>query len=209
MPTSRDRIQEIYDRIAPDYDRTVGRGERLLLGDLRRAFGAELRGETLEIGIGSGLNLPYYSRNVHRAVGIDLSLGMLRVAQERAVTLGLPLAVAQMDAERLGFRDGSFDTVAFSLTLCTVPDPVAALREAARVCRPEGRVILLEHVRSPVWPVTMVQRLLAPAQERAMGCDLLRTTVETAERLGFTIESERRRLFGVFRLVVARPPVVR
>src|SRR5690606_9602484 len=82
-------------------------------------------------------------------------------------------------------------------------------REAARVCRPEGRVILLEHVRSPVWPVTMVQRLLAPAQERAMGCDLLRTTVETAERLGFTIESERRRLFGVFRRVVARPPVVR
>jgi ubiquinone/menaquinone biosynthesis C-methylase UbiE len=111
-----------------------------------------------------------------------------------------------MDAQQLGFRDDSFDTVAISLALCTVPDPVAALREAARVCRPDGRIVLLEHVRSPVWPIALLQRLWAPIQERTLGCDLLRTTIDTARGLGFMVESERERLFGVFRLAIARPP---
>ena len=206
MNTSRDRIQRIYDRLAPDYDRIVGRGERLLLGDFRQAFGAALRGDTLEIAIGSGLNLPYYTPAVRRAVGIDVSFGMLHQARERAAALGLPIVLIQMDAQQLGFRDGSFDTVAISLALCTVPDPAAALREAARVCRPEGRIVLLEHVRSPVWPVALLQRLWTPIQERTLGCHLLRTTIDTARELGFTIESERDRLFGIFRLAIARPP---
>ena len=80
------------------------------------------------------------------------------------------------------------------------------LREAARVCRPDGRIVLLEHVRSPVWPIALLQRLWAPIQERTLSCDLLRTTIDTARGLGFTVESERERLFGVFRLAIARPP---
>ncbi|MDQ3466804.1 MAG: hypothetical protein M3411_01030, partial [Chloroflexota bacterium] len=98
------------------------------------------------------------------------------------------------------------DTVAISLALCTVPEPEVALRELARVCRADGRVVLLEHVRSPVAVVYAAERLLSPLQERLIGCHLTRETIQTARRLGFTIESEERRLWSVFRLVVARPP---
>ena len=169
-------------------------------------MGPELRGDTLEVAVGSGRNLPNYSSAVTRAVGVDLSRGMLAQARRRADALDRPILLVQADDERLPFPDAAFDTVAVSLALCTAPDPIAALRELARVCRPDGRVVLLEHVRSPVGPVFVIQRLLTPLQERFIGCHLTRETVDAARRLGFTIESERCRFFNVFRLVVARPP---
>ncbi len=208
MPTSHapNRIRGIYDQRAGEYDATVGRAEGVLLGDFRRRFGRLLAGEVLEIGIGSGLNLPFYGPDVTRTVGIDLSAGMLRVAQRRAAGLAVPVVLAQADAQRLPLPDASFDTVAVSLALCTVPDPAAALREAARVCRPGGRVVLLEHVLSPVAPVAWLQRLATPLQERAIGCCLTRRTIDLARGLGFAVETDESRLFGVVRLVVARPP---
>ena len=201
------QIGAVYDRRAATYDRTVGRGERWLVGDLREAFGAALRGRVLEVAVGSGLNLPYYPATVTEAVGVDLSHGMLRQVRSagRADVAG-GVHLARMDAQRLAFRDASFDTVALSLALCTVPDPVAALREVARVCRPDGRVVLLEHVRSSVAPVAWLQQGLSPLQERLIGCQLARETVATLVAEGFSVVSERQRRLGVFRLVVARPP---
>lgn len=203
------QLRVAYDQRAPTYDRSAGFGERLLLGDFRRAFGAEFRGRTLEVAVGMGLNLPYYARAVTEAVGVDLSAEMPAQADTKARRLGLRIRMAQMDAQQLAFADASFDTVGISLALCTVPDPVATLREAARVCRPEGKVVLLEHVLSPVWPVAVLERLWSPVQERAIGCHLTRRTIEVGRGLGFAVESERARFFGVFRLVLARPPGVR
>jgi ubiquinone/menaquinone biosynthesis C-methylase UbiE len=203
----RAQLQAIYDKRAATYDASVGRGERLFLGELRQRFGAELRGDTLEVAVGSGLNLPYYGDAVTRAVAVDLSQGMIAIAKERARSLRRQVDFAQMDAQRLAFTDASFDTVAISLSLCTVPNPERALREMARVCRPEGRIVLLEHVLSPVPPVAWLERLLSPIQERYIGCHLNRRTVETVRSLGFQIDSEARRLAGVIRLVAARPPI--
>jgi ubiquinone/menaquinone biosynthesis C-methylase UbiE len=203
---NNDQLRATYDRLAPDYDRTVGRTERWLLGDLRHAFGALLSGETLEIAIGSGLNLPGYGPDVTRAVGVDLSLGMLARARQRAREAGRSVGLLQTSAERLPFPDASFDTVAVSLSLCTIGEPATALREMARVCRPTGRIVLLEHVRSPNPLIAGLQRLLTPLQERFIGCHLTRETIDLAASLGFTVESERRRLFSVVRLVIARPP---
>jgi ubiquinone/menaquinone biosynthesis C-methylase UbiE len=204
--TERNRVRAIFDRRAATYDQTVGLGERLLLGDLRRRFGALLTGRTLEIAAGTGLNLPYYAPAVTQHVAVDLSNGMLRVLRNRAKKLGLPVAVAQMDAERLAFPDGTFDTVAVSLALCTVERPEIAMREMARVCAPGGRVVLLEHVRSPVPPIAWLQRLVSPAQTRAIGCHFDRETIDLLRAEGFTVESEVRRRIGIVRLVVARPP---
>jgi ubiquinone/menaquinone biosynthesis C-methylase UbiE len=203
------QIRATYDRDAATYDRSVATTEGRLLGDMRRAFGAELRGDTLEVAVGTGRNFPHYTSAVTRAVGVDLSSGMLATARTRAKHLNLPIQLAQMDAQHLALPDASFDTVAISLSLCTIPDPVAALREFARVCRPDGRVVLLEHVLSPVWPVAVLERLLSPMQERARGCHLTRRTIETARELGYTILSDRTRLFGVLRLAVTRPPALR
>jgi ubiquinone/menaquinone biosynthesis C-methylase UbiE len=203
----RRRVAAIYDRLAPDYDRMEGAVERTLMGrSMRAALGAELRGSVLEVAIGSGRNLPFYSEAVTSVVGVDLSAGMLAEARRAGVEAGRPVTLARMDAEGLAFPAATFDTVVTSLSLCTVADPARALREMARVCKPDGRIVLLEHVRSPVPPLAWLQRLLAPLQVRAMGCHLDRETIALVRDLGFTVLSERRRFFGVFRLVVARPP---
>lgn len=204
-----DRIRRLYDDRAATYDRSLGIAERLTLGPFRRLFGSRLRGETLDVAIGSGLNLPFYSPHVTRAVGVDLSLEMLRQASQRAAELTRPLALVQADAEALPFPDASFDTVAISLALCTIPNPEAALRELARVCRPDGRIVLLEHVRSTARPLATLQRLLSPLNERAIGCHLDRETLALAESLGYEFEEGATRLFDAVRLAVARPPAAR
>lgn len=201
------QIRETYDRRAAAYDKSIGLGERWLLGDLRAAFGAELRGRTLEVAVGSGLNLPFYTDAVGHATAVDLSTGMLAEAGNRVKALGRRIDLAQMDAERLAFPDATFDTVAISLALCTVPDPAAVLTELARVCRPGGRLVLLEHVLSPVAPVALLERLLSPLQERLLGCHLDRRTFDTARALGFSEEPLGARFFDVFRLSVLRAPI--
>ena len=204
--TETERIRRLYDDRAATYDRSVGIGERILLGPFRQAFGALLRGETIEVGVGTGLNIPHYSADVTRAVGVDLSQEMLRHARERASHLGIPFALVQADAEALPFPDANFDTVAISLALCTIPDPVKALLELSRVCRPEARIVMLEHVRSTARPLAALQRALSPLNERAIGCHLDRATIDLARSLGFSIDETWTRLFGSVRLVVARPP---
>ena len=203
-----DRIQTVYNERADRYDATVGRAENLMLGDFRQQFGALLSGRSLEIGVGSGLNLPYYTDAVTHAVGADLSTGMMDIAHERGRTLGQPIALVQADAERLPFPDAAFDTVAVSLVLCTIPDPERALREMMRVCVSDGRIVLLEHVLSPHALVALLERLLTPLQSRAIGCHFDRKTIDTARRVGMDVESEQSRRLGIFRLVVARPAPV-
>lgn len=208
-PTSSapQRVAAIYDRIAPDYDRLEAFGDRLLgTRGLRAGLGGALRGDVLEVAIGSGRNLPFYGPDVTSVTGVDISRGMLAMTAREAARLGRSIRLAVMNAEHLGFADASFDTVTTSLSLCTVPDPAAALREIARVCKPDGRVLLLEHVLSPVRPIAWLQRKMTPGQVRRLGCHFDRETIDLARSLGFTIVSERRRLFSIFRLVVAMPP---
>jgi ubiquinone/menaquinone biosynthesis C-methylase UbiE len=204
--TETERIRRLYDDRADTYDRSAGTVERILLGRFRQAFGALLRGETIEVAVGSGLNIPFYSPEVTRAVGVDLSQEMLRHAQERVSLVDIPFALVQADAEALPFPDATFDTVAISLALCTIPDPVKGLLELGRVCRPGGRLVMLEHVRSTARPLAAMQRVLSPLNERAIGCHPDRDTFGLARSLGFSIEVTRSRLFDSVRLVVARPP---
>ena len=132
---------------------------------------------------------------------------MVREAQALARTQGHHrVTFCQADAEALPFPDASFDTVAISLALCTIPDPAAALRELSRVCRRDGQIVLLEHVRSPARPLALAQRALSPLNERAIGCHLDRDTFALAQALGYAIVETESRLFAAVRLVVARPP---
>jgi ubiquinone/menaquinone biosynthesis C-methylase UbiE len=203
------RVEAIYDQVAPEWDKRQGFAERLLIGDrMRREVAASLRGDVLEIGTGTGLTLRNLAGNpnVTSFTGIDLSAGMLAQARTAAPELPFPVDLRQMDATRLDFPDASFDTVTVSLTLCTVPDPAATLREMARVCRPDGRIVLLEHVLPPNRFVAWWVRKLAPAQERMLGCHLDRQTDRLVRDLGFRVERDQSRFFDIFHLIIARPP---
>jgi ubiquinone/menaquinone biosynthesis C-methylase UbiE len=202
------RVEAIYDELAPKWDASVGRSERLLIGKrMRAAVGEQLQGDVLEIGTGTGATLRSlgHSGQITSFTGIDLSTGMLNQARQVAAGLQFPVDLRQMDATRLDFPDDSFDTVTVSLTLCTVPDPAQTLREMARVCRPAGRIVLLEHVLSPNPVVGWLQRRISPAQEWMLGCHLDRTTDRLVRNLGLGVERDESRLFGIFHLIVAQP----
>jgi len=137
--------------------------------------------------------------------GGDLSLAMLEQAHRRAYRLGKAVRLLQLDAEALPFPDRSFDTVLTSLSLCTVPDPIKALRAMARVCRANGVVLLLEHVRSDQPLLAWLQDQLTPASVRRIGCHLNRETASNIRAAGLAVEDVERHLWGVIQLIRARP----
>ncbi len=198
-------VRRFYDRAAPRYDRVIRLAEWMLFKDGRRWAAAQARGDTLEIAIGTGRNLPYYADDV-RLTGIDISPAMLALAQERAQRLGRQVELRVGDAQALAFPDSSFDTVLSTLSLCTIPDAERAVREAARVLRPGGRLVLLEHVRSPLLLVRCVQRLLEPLTLRLEHDHLLREPLEYVQAAGLVVEQVDRSRLGLVERLVARKP---
>jgi len=200
-----ERIRRIYERMAPGYDRQLGFVESFLFGHGRTWVCSRARGDVLEIAIGTGLNLPFYPRNV-RLTGIDLSPAMLELARSRAAELGTLVELRLADATRLPFDDASFDTVVSTLALSTIPDPSGAVAEARRVLRRGGRFLLLDHVRSPSWPVRLVQRLLDPILVRFEGDHLLREPLDLLQAAGFEITEVERSRWGIVERAAARLP---
>src|ERR671931_1429638 len=126
---------------------------------------SQAKGEVLEIAVGTGRNLTHYPEGV-RLTAMEYSPEMLAIARRRAEEIGREVDFREGDAQALDFANESFDTVVITLALCTIPDDRKAVREARRVLRPGGKLILLEHVRSPLLPVRAVQRLLEPLSVR-------------------------------------------
>jgi ubiquinone/menaquinone biosynthesis C-methylase UbiE len=164
-----------------------------------------VEGRVLEIGVGTGLNLPHYPPGTE-VTGIDLSPKMLAIARQRAAGLELKAHLREMDAEALDFPNQSFDTVVYSLCLCTIPDPVLALKEGLRVARPGARMIFFEHVRSNLVPVALLQELINPLTVRFMADHWNRRTVDTVRAAGIEPDYLRRAWLGVFVLAAGRAP---
>jgi ubiquinone/menaquinone biosynthesis C-methylase UbiE len=196
------RVRRVYERDAAGYDQEIGHFERAMLDDGRAWACEQVAGDVLEIAIGTGRNLPFYPAEV-RLTGIDLSSAMLAKAEERARALGRAVVLRIGDAHALDFPDETFDSVIMTLALCTIPDERRAIREAKRVLRPGGRLILLEHVRSPLLPVRLVQRLLDPLLVRWKADHLLREPLEPLQQEGFAIHQCERRKWGLIERVVA------
>ncbi len=132
-------------------------------------------GRVLEIGIGSGLNIPFYSADIDALCGIDPSGTLLKMARKRGAAARFPVELIEVSGERLPMEGETFDTVVTTWTLCTIPDPLKALHEVRRVLKPEGRVIFIEHGRSPDARVLRWQNGLNPLWSRlAGGCNLNR-----------------------------------
>lgn len=197
------QIRRFYEQAADRYDQGMDLMDRLLFAAGRVATCSLAAGKTVEIGIGTGRNLPLYPAGIE-LTGIDLSPAMLDVARKRAEQHGITVHVQEGDAQALPFDEASFDTAVSTLTLCTVPDCEKAAVEARRVLRPGGRFLLLEHVRSPIRPVRWIEQLLNPLMEHFEGDHLLRDPMDYLDRAGFTVEHCERSKWGIVEQVVAR-----
>jgi ubiquinone/menaquinone biosynthesis C-methylase UbiE len=199
------RVTRIYDADPAAYHRGMAVITQRLLRGRRQRVGEMVRGKLLDVGFGTGLSLPYYSSDVE-VVGIDASPGMLRFARSEAAAHARPVELVVMDAEHLAFPDRTFDSVAFNLCLCTTPDPERAVREALRVARPGAPMVFLEHVRSHLLPVALIQEALSPILVALQEDHFNRRAEQIVRRAGVHVESVDRWLLGFFNLIAGHAP---
>jgi SAM-dependent methyltransferase len=186
------------------YDPFVWVGERAGVRPHRQELLSRAGGCTLEIGSGTGLNLAHYPDDVDDLVLVEPDAAMRSRLEKRLSRSGRRARLVDAPAERLPFADGSFDTVVSTLVLCTVDAPDVALREIARVLRPDGQVLFLEHVRSESPTLAWWQdRLAGPWRHFARGCRCNRATAQLITACGFELQALRTASWQ------AMPPIVR
>lgn len=190
--------RERYNRTSKFYDLM----DRIIREDLRKKVLSYANGKVLEVGVGTGKNLKYYPVGCD-VTGIDLSPGMLQRARVRAVKLNLPVQLLEMDAQNLEFPDDTFDTVVATCVFCSVPDPIKGLSEIKRVCKPQGKVILLEHVRSENPFLGKMMDILDPLTVRLIGPHINRRTVENIRKVGLKIKRVEDQHLKILKLVIA------
>ena len=155
------------------------------LKPLRQKLVPLARGRVLELGVGTGMNFPFYGE-VESLHGIEPDPHMLKRARTRAEKLGLKIELSQAGAEALPFEDASFDTVVVTWVLCTIPNPEAALREVARVLKPGGRILFVEHTQSRYPVARRLQDWVTPAWKKFSGnCHLNRDSLSAIRAAGF------------------------
>ena len=201
-----DAIRSLYDNLATRYaTHQSGRVARWILRDGHARAASHARGRLLEIGVGAGASFPYYAADVD-ITGIDLSPGMLAHAQKRLDGLGRTATLRVMDAQHLDFAESSFDSVAFNLVLCTIPDPIQALREACRVARRGASMTFLEHVRSNRLWVRIVEDALNPLVVRTSHDRINQDTEKLIRSTGIIVLSTERWFVGAMTLIVGQAP---
>jgi SAM-dependent methyltransferase len=153
----------------------------------RRKVVPMARGRVLEVGIGTGLNIEHYDRTaVDKLIGLDPGVEMHPLARRRSKRAGIDVELVGLSAERIPYDDRSFDTVLVTYALCTITDPVAALKEMRRVLRPGGRLLLCEHGQAPDNSVRRWQARLTPLWSKlAGGCHLDRNVPSLLGQAGF------------------------
>jgi ubiquinone/menaquinone biosynthesis C-methylase UbiE/predicted ester cyclase len=205
-PSETERVRKIQDKQAAGYDRQMNLFDRALFSGGREWACSQAQGDVLEVAIGTGRNLEHYSPTV-QLTAIEFSPEMLSIARERAENLGREVDLREGDAQALDFADETFDTVVITLALCTIPDDRKAVREARRVLRPGGKLILLEHVRSPALPVRAVQRVIEPLAIRFEADHLTRDPLDYLGKEGFEVERTERSRLGIVERVIASKPI--
>jgi len=192
----RDRWRRYWNKASVSYDKQMRFYDRLL-ADSRPWVCAQATGHTLEVAIGTGLNLPFYPAGVE-LTGSDLSPGMLGIAQTRARQLGRVVDLREADAQALPFPDASFDTVVCTFSLCAIPDERRAVSEMTRVLRPGGLLLLADHIAGATWPV----RATVPLQ----GEHYLRRPLRQVQAEGLQVERRERFKLGIIERLAARKP---
>lgn len=199
------RARRYWEKNADSYDRSIAFFERALFPGARGWACSRARGDVLEVAAGTGRNLPEYGPGLRLTI-TDFSPDMLAIARSRALDAGVEANLRLADAGALDFADERFDTVLCTLGLCSVPDDARAVAEMTRVLRPGGRLVLVEHVRSPNAVVRAVQRVLDVISARLCCDHLTREPLDHVEACGLEIEELERSKAGIVERLSARKP---
>ncbi|MEV0719574.1 methyltransferase domain-containing protein [Asanoa sp. NPDC050611] len=205
MTDATAKQKRVWDRNAPTYDRQIALLERIWFADARDWLGARAHGRVLEVAIGTGRNLEHYGPDV-TITGIELSPEMLAIARRHAGDLSRAADLREGDAQHLPLDDASFDTVVCAFSLCSIPDPGAAIAEMKRVLVPGGTLLLVDHIGSTWAPIRGAQWLLERATIALAGEHFTRRQLPLVEAAGFEIvETERLKAGSVERIVARKP----
>jgi ubiquinone/menaquinone biosynthesis C-methylase UbiE len=197
-------LQSAYDEIADQYEKKTWFDQHVLgVARQRKRLMSQAHGKILDVACGTGLNLPMFP-STSEIIAVDLSQRMLAMASQKAIQLNLNVHTQVMDAQRLDFADGSFDTVSSTLSTCTFPDPIQALQEMKRVCRMDGLILLLEHGHSSLpWLANYQDRHVLQHYQQNAGCRWNQDPIDLVKAAGLKILSSKRFGLGMFHAIVA------
>lgn len=190
MDKNTKAIRKRYNRTARFYNIMEALMDRSSMNHWRKAVWNEAKGKVLEVGVGTGKNIEYYAEDID-VIAIDFSEKMLEKARSRSKKLSRNVDLRLMDVQTLQFPDEYFDTVITTCVFCSVPDPVKGLMEISRVCKENGKIIMLEHVRSQKTLIGKLMDILNPVIVRMIGANINRNTVENLKRAGLNVEVEK------------------
>lgn len=198
-----EKIKHRYNRISSIYEGM----DRMIKKDWRVDLLSNVSGKALEVGIGTGANLPFYPHHIESLTGVDFSKNMLKHAREKISKLHLPFPVElfEGDIQDLPFLDDSFDTIISTCVFCSVPDPILGLNELKRVCKPTGKILMLEHMRSENKLLGMVMDMLNPITVRLWGSNINRDTIKNIEFSKLEIETNSCLMGTIFRSLTISP----
>jgi ubiquinone/menaquinone biosynthesis C-methylase UbiE len=193
-----------YQRISGLYDKMEVFAERRFSEWRPRLWSMVQGPAVLEVGVGTGKNMPYYPEGV-QITAVYLTPGMLEKAKARAAALHLDVDLQLGDAQKLDFPDDTFDDIVSTFVFCSVPDPLLGLTELLRVIKPNGRLLMLEHIRAGNNLAGLMMDVMNPLMVRMSGANINRRTVENVQQSGWQLEqAETIGMKGIFKLIVAR-----
>jgi ubiquinone/menaquinone biosynthesis C-methylase UbiE len=198
-----EKIIRRYNRISGIYDTM----DRMIKERWREELLSQVSGRVLEVGVGTGANLPFYPLDISNLTGVDFSEGMLRYAKEKAKNRAFPypIELIEADIQELPFSDNSFDSIVSTCVFCSVPNPVEGLKELRRVCKPSGRIYMLEHMRSENRIGGLVMDILNPVTVRLWGANINRKTINNIKNSGLGLEAEKQLMRSIVRELTINP----
>lgn len=192
------------------FDKQAKKYERMQKNDptsrFRRRIFLEAEGRVLEVAIGTGLNLPFYKK-VTELVGIDFSLEMLRAVEGVSLHYSFPIKLKQADVETVEFEANSFDTIVSSLSFCSYENPVKVMDQFSKWCKPDGKILMLEHRKSTNRLLSVIQKGIDPFAFKMIGCHQDREILHYVQSSNLELLKVERAIAGLLYFIWARPAI--
>ncbi|WBL17590.1 class I SAM-dependent methyltransferase [Sutcliffiella sp. NC1] len=181
--------------------------DRMIKRDWRAELLSNATGRVLEVGIGTGGNLTFYPEHIESLTGVDFSKGMLNHARKKVTQLNkkFPIELMEADIQDLPFENNSFDTIISTCVFCSVPDPIIGLKELGRVCKPDGTILMLEHMRSEHRLIGWAMDIMNPITVNIWGANINRDTIKNIEYADLKIESDSRLMGSILKRLSVKP----